>query len=298
MPYSEKTNWKQNDVVLPEDFNKVEQGIEDLDNTTIKLTGDQLIKGIKTFETLPQSVATPTKDPEFITKKYLTEELEKYMAGLKKQEYYTAGSYTFTVPEKVTKISVTASAGGGAGGSNKSSPYNSGGGGGGGGLILGQTFTVTPLSNISITVGRGGIAGSTIDSNGGDGLNTIIGTLITLNGGKGGLFSGVGGLAGSTTAGNGGNGVGGNAGGGGGGGASYGAGGNGAGIGDAGTTVGTSGTNGQNSIFNSGGIGGHPSTTTPSNKGYLGSGGGGGARTSGSPNLGANGGDGFVIIEF
>lgn len=95
-------------------------------------------------------------------------------------EFETAGSHTFTVPAGVTIISVTA-CGGGAGGtypSNASSSYKYGGAGGGGGAaVVGRKFAVTPGQAIAITVGAGGA----VDANGGD---TVIGTLLTLGGGK------------------------------------------------------------------------------------------------------------------
>ena len=79
---------------------------------------------------------------------------------------------TFTVPDGVTKILVTACAGGQAG-------YYSGGnseaeGGDGGDWIFRQPYSVVPKSSISITVGQGG------KSSGAKGSSTVIGALVTL----------------------------------------------------------------------------------------------------------------------
>ena len=74
---------------------------------------------------------------------------------------------TFTVPDKVTKILVTAY-GGGAGGN-----YS---GGQGGARIIKKAYSVTPQTSIRITIGIGGTGGK-------DGGATVIGNLVTLEGG-------------------------------------------------------------------------------------------------------------------
>lgn len=74
---------------------------------------------------------------------------------------------TFTVPDKVTKILVTAY-GGGAGGN-----YS---GGQGGARIIKKAYSVTPQTSIRITIGIGGTGGN-------DGGATVIGNLVTLEGG-------------------------------------------------------------------------------------------------------------------
>lgn len=110
------------------------------------------------------------------------------------QEFTTSG--TFTVPEGVHKIWVTAcgGGGGGAGGcnSNSASKGSGGGGGGGGGCIYKKRYIVTPGKSIFITIGEGGNGGAVPTnyySDGSPGLNggaTVIGDLVTLPGGEGG----------------------------------------------------------------------------------------------------------------
>lgn len=81
---------------------------------------------------------------------------------------------TFTVPAGVTKILITAFGAGGSGYLNS--------GGQGGNFIIKKPFQVTPGQKISITVGKG-----STDANGG---STVIGNLVTLEGGvKGGETS-------------------------------------------------------------------------------------------------------------
>ena len=75
---------------------------------------------------------------------------------------------TFTVPDGVTKILVTAFGAGGGG--------NSGNGGQGGDRIIKKTYSVTPQTNIQITIGIGGKSGN-------DGGATVVGNLVTLEGG-------------------------------------------------------------------------------------------------------------------
>ena len=78
---------------------------------------------------------------------------------------------TFTVPDGVTKIWVTAFGAGGSG-------YDFDGGQGGD-FVVKKAFTVNPGNSISITVGKGNLNN--------DGGATVIGNLITLaGGGKGG----------------------------------------------------------------------------------------------------------------
>lgn len=74
---------------------------------------------------------------------------------------------TFTVPDGVTKIWITAF-GAGAGGNHS--------GGQGGARIIKKAYSVTPQTSIQITIGIGGTAGN-------DGGATVIGNLVTLEGG-------------------------------------------------------------------------------------------------------------------
>lgn len=104
-------------------------------------------------------------------------------------EKSTAGSFTVTLPETVSKIKVTACAGGGggAGSTNTSSSYLSKcySGGGGGQAIVEQEYEVEPGATITGTVGGAGSAGTS--GNGGKGGNTIIDGVVTLVGGAGGV---------------------------------------------------------------------------------------------------------------
>lgn len=118
---------------------------------------------------------------------------------------------TFTVPEGIEGIYITACGGGGGGSLGyQQSSY----GGGGGAAIVAKFFKVTPGQNITISVGEGGAGAVETSSSdkalsGGNGTATIIGNLITLNGGSGGssYISGSnfnGGSSGGTGGGNGG----------------------------------------------------------------------------------------------
>ena len=128
------------------------------------------------------------------------------------QLFTTPGTYSWTAPEGVTKVSVVAIGGGGAGGAQ----YYAGGGGGGGGVGWKSRITVVPGSSYTVQVGAGGIgvtanAGG-IGTPGGDSYfidNTVVlgggggagqgssdNTNVNRAGGAGGTFVGDGGSAG------------------------------------------------------------------------------------------------------
>lgn len=86
---------------------------------------------------------------------------------------------TFTVPDGVTKILVTA-CGGGASCNTGSSTYCAAGGQGGA-CIYKKAFQVTPGQKIPITVGKGGIFEKV--TGGVAGNPTVVGNLVTLPGG-------------------------------------------------------------------------------------------------------------------
>ncbi len=105
--------------------------------------------------------------------------------------YTSAGTYTFTVPAGVTKIKAIVTGGGGggagctpAGGNN----YQSAAGGGAGGTAIG-VYTVTPGTNITITVGAAGTAGAAANGNGGTGGTSSFGAFATAAGGTGGAWA-------------------------------------------------------------------------------------------------------------
>lgn len=109
------------------------------------------------------------------------------------QTYTTAGSSSFTVPEGVHHLLVTACGAGGGGGGGYWD--KAGQGGGGGGYTYRKPVAVTSGDVISITVGSGGAGdlldyeNNSTDGYGGNGGATTIsgsGLSITLNGGKGG----------------------------------------------------------------------------------------------------------------
>ena len=108
------------------------------------------------------------------------------------QEYTTAGTYTFTVPNGCTSISavVVGGGGGGAGCDGGQVRGETNNGGGGGGLAYG-TIAVTPGETLTVVVGSGGNAGGD-DTDGTAGGNTTIvrseTTLLSGGGGAGGQY--------------------------------------------------------------------------------------------------------------
>jgi len=186
-----------------------------------------------------------------------SERVSLLVFGSEKQSlvFSAPGSYSYTVPSGVTRITASifgAGGGGGGGGwsncAGQSGDAYGGGGGGSGGYIT-QVFNVTPGETLTINVGlRGAGAGYNAGSGGTGGTSNIFGLAgnVTATGGIGGQAGincgSMGGGAGGSP-----NGVSGNAGGSGGGGAGgnhsqlYGIGGNGGGIG---VTSGLNGANG------------------------------------------------------
>jgi hypothetical protein len=93
-------------------------------------------------------------------------------------------SASFTVPNGVTTVRATV-VGGGGGGGGSDGTYAAAGGGAGG--FASGTFTVTPGSSISVTVGAGG-AGGAASAAGGAGGTSSFGAFCSATGGAGGLF--------------------------------------------------------------------------------------------------------------
>lgn len=117
--------------------------------------------------------------------------------GLSKSRFaVVTSSQAITIPNWVTEIYVTASAGGGGGGgsggsTNLTGTGAGGQGGGSGEFVVKRKFAVTPGSTINVTIGAGGAGGiaGTPSINGGNGAaggGTVVGSLLTLNGGGGG----------------------------------------------------------------------------------------------------------------
>ena len=97
----------------------------------------------------------------------------------------TLTNTSWTAPTGVTQIEVLVVGGGGGGAGTNNSP---GGGGGAGGLIYNSSFSVTPGSSYTVTVGAGGSAGiasPTVTDHGGTGSNSVFGSLTAYGGGGG-----------------------------------------------------------------------------------------------------------------
>lgn len=104
----------------------------------------------------------------------------------------TVTSGTWTVPSGVTELEVLVVAGGGGGG------YEMGGGGGAGGVIYNRSYTVTPGQVISYTVGGGGAGRTSNSDSGGQGANSVFGSITAIGGGAGGNNGGYNGGTGNS----------------------------------------------------------------------------------------------------
>jgi hypothetical protein len=105
-------------------------------------------------------------------------------------------SGTWTAPSGVTQIRVTVIGGGGGGGSYNTGGGFDGGAGGYGGIAVG-TYTVTPGTSYTVTVGTGGAGGAGANSVGSGGATSSFSSLISATGGGGGLTDGTLGANGS-----------------------------------------------------------------------------------------------------
>lgn len=121
--------------------------------------------------------------------------------GARMTVYLTAGTFTFTVPDGVTRI--RARVVGGGGGAGGSAAAKSGGGGGAGGYSE-DWITVTPGQVLTITVGANG-AGGTEGNAGASGGSSSISGYLSASGGAygdaGGGGTGAGGFGGAGTGG-------------------------------------------------------------------------------------------------
>lgn len=100
-----------------------------------------------------------------------------------KQVFTTSG--TWTAPEGVKTVWLTASGAGGGGGGIAASTFSGAGGGGGGNISISAVAAVVPGTAYTVTIGTGG-AGGTGGANGSTGGTTSIGALLSLTGGTGG----------------------------------------------------------------------------------------------------------------
>lgn len=110
----------------------------------------------------------------------------------KKVTYSTPGSFTFTIPAGVTKLRVEVAGAGGSSAGGKD--YWSGdakdyfrGGKGGNGAKINTTISVTPKTNINVTVGKGGSAPAFGNAGVTGGNSSVPG--VTAGGGAGGAVS-------------------------------------------------------------------------------------------------------------
>jgi uncharacterized repeat protein (TIGR01451 family) len=114
--------------------------------------------------------------------------------------YKTAGNSTFKAPAGVSNVRVMVIGGGGAGGTDNA------GGGGAGGFIENASFGVTPGAATTVTVGAGGTATPAPGSGkGGNGANSVFGSLTAIGGGGGGYHGDAAGNNGGSGGGVGGN---------------------------------------------------------------------------------------------
>jgi hypothetical protein len=113
--------------------------------------------------------------------------------------YGTPGTYTWTAPAGVTSVTYLVVGGGGGGGDGV--PTRTTGAGGGAGGYLTGTLSVTPSTSYTVTVGAGGLPG-TSPTNGG---NSVFASITALGGGYGayggnnGATGGTGGSGGGTS---------------------------------------------------------------------------------------------------
>jgi hypothetical protein len=122
---------------------------------------------------------------------------QRISQGATLDSYTSVGTTSWTCPANVFNVEVLVVAGGGGGG------RHSGGGGGGGGVIYRPAFPVVPGTVYTVTVGGGGGGGTiaaypTNGGNiGGNGGNSVFGSLTATGGGGGGWNSAAGASGGS-----------------------------------------------------------------------------------------------------
>jgi hypothetical protein len=99
--------------------------------------------------------------------------------------FNTVGNTLWNVPAGVTSINYLVVGGGGGGGNGS---HNNGGGGGGAGMVRIGDLTTSPGTNLSISVGAGGVGGlagsgvTEVSNNGSSGANSSLGSIISLGG--------------------------------------------------------------------------------------------------------------------
>ncbi|MEC0089319.1 glycine-rich domain-containing protein [Paenibacillus macquariensis] len=115
------------------------------------------------------------------------------------QQYGVPGTYNWTVPSGINRITLLLSGAGGGGGFSYGA---NGGGGGGGGCALIKSVDVTPGQVLSFQVGAGGAFGTSASPDGQAGGNSSLGGSTLAFGGSGGRSgsggSGLGGIGGDS----------------------------------------------------------------------------------------------------
>lgn len=103
--------------------------------------------------------------------------------------FYEPGTYTFAIPDNVSKMTPTGwGAGGGGGATSGTAPSGSAGGGGGAGAFVTGTLPVKPKQVFTLQVGLGGApgTGSPIAAGGAGTASTLTGAAYLLSAGGGG----------------------------------------------------------------------------------------------------------------
>ena len=101
------------------------------------------------------------------------------------RQLFTA-SGTFNVPAGVSRVWVSAWGGGGSAGNDGVAAR--GGGGQGGSGIIRALCAVTPSGTVTVTIGAGGAAQTNSGTPGNAGAPTTFGSLLSVNGGEGGII--------------------------------------------------------------------------------------------------------------
>ncbi|BFH65052.1 glycine-rich domain-containing protein [Paenibacillus azoreducens] len=99
--------------------------------------------------------------------------------------YNVPGTYTFEVPDGISRINARIWGAGGGGGAGHLTTYNVGGGGGAGAYLM-LTLPVVPGQKLAVVVGKGGAGGTfNIDFGGTAGGSSSVGSYTAYGGGPG-----------------------------------------------------------------------------------------------------------------
>lgn len=136
-----------------------------------------------------EKIGDPNDDADVPSLFGRLKELKTVLAG-GEQRYETAGTYKFTFPTGLQTVELVA-AGAGGGGCAGLGIDEVGGAGGGGGSCVKKILSgdEIPEGEITITIGKGGTGGKSKRQNGSDGSSTVVGSIVTVPGGHGGVFS-------------------------------------------------------------------------------------------------------------